>query len=73
MINLCILIMLFCEYSNAMLALNSTLSSSYSLSSAIILVKGKVNDKDGQSKVLADKAKLLTKEEVAKLTKTKEA
>ena len=65
--------MLFCEYSNAMLALNSTLSSSYSLSSAIILVKGKVNDKDGQSKVLADKAKLLTKEEVAKLTKTKEA
>lgn len=36
---------------------------------AIVLVKGKVNDKDGAFKVLADKAKALTKEEVAKIKK----
>lgn len=34
---------------------------------AIVLVKGKVNDKDGAFKILADKAKILTKEEAGKI------
>lgn len=37
---------------------------------AIVLVKGKVNDKDGAFKVLADKAKALTKEEARKIKVT---